>query len=402
MPKVFFLALNTHQFNFFLLLKRELPSNIEGEIISIKKLGFLRLFKVFPANSPGEAELEKIVAFSGKKLLARFEWLKYLNKYLNAVQKWRALSCFRFFTDYFQKNGGDLLIVWNGLALPLAAAVEAARRNGIKLLFCENGYLPDTIVMDEKGVNAANSLVGKTSQFYAGVEIDGEKCHRLFERQLPQRPLKKASAKTVGSLTKVESDLTLPENFIFLPLQVHDDSQVLLYSPRFPDMPSLISYCIEEVEKYNSRYRQRLYLVIKEHPSDFGRINYDRIKRQYPKALFVKAFATPELLRKCVAVLTINSTVGIEGLFNFKPVITLGDAFYNLPGLVYHLEEGEELAQKLNEALTAKLDQELIIKFLYYLRYHYLIEFEKRDLSRADPAPAVLKIQRVFNENEAL
>ena len=48
-----------------------------------------------------------------------------------------------------------LLVVWGGFQLPVAAALAAAREAGIATLFCENGYLPKTIVMDPRGSTPA-------------------------------------------------------------------------------------------------------------------------------------------------------------------------------------------------------------------------------------------------------
>ena len=39
-----------------------------------------------------------------------------------------------------------------------------------------------------------------------------------------------------------------------------------------------------------------------------------------------------EVLKKAELVITLNSTVGIEALLYGKPVLTLGDAFYNIKG----------------------------------------------------------------------
>ncbi len=61
------------------------------------------------------------------------------------------------FTKRFRKAPVDLLIVWGGFQLPVAAALAAAQQAGIRTLFCENGYLPKTIVMDTKGINAATA-----------------------------------------------------------------------------------------------------------------------------------------------------------------------------------------------------------------------------------------------------
>jgi capsule polysaccharide modification protein KpsS len=43
----------------------------------------------------------------------------------------------------------------------------------------------------------------------------------------------------------------------------------------------------------------------------------------------------PTLLRHAAGIVTVNSTVGLQAMFHGRPVCTLGDAIYALPGLVH-------------------------------------------------------------------
>jgi capsular polysaccharide export protein len=277
--------------------------------------------------------------------------------------------------------------VWGGFQLPVAAALAAAREASVATLFCENGYLPKTIVMDSAGINAGNSLMGRPAEFYRAIPIGDARRKTLFDVPLVTRPLKRGSA--------ARENIVLPERFVFLPLQVHDDSQILLYSRRFPDMPSVVRFCAEGIDAYNRRNTAQLQLVVKEHPSDHGRIDYSEAFREFPGVVFTKLANTQLLIEKSAAVITVNSTVGIEAMLQLKPVITLGEAFYAIPGLVRPCK-GDDLAGILEASLATPADRELVEHFLYFLRYDYLVPLDRNDLSASDPGPAVARIMKAM------
>ncbi|HWR07030.1 hypothetical protein [Sporomusa sp.] len=167
----------------------------------------------------------------------------------------------------------------------------------------------------------------------------------------------------------------MPERFIFLPFQVQDDTQVLLYSPYFKSMEELVHCVVNAVRQYNSNHGEDIWIVAKKHPSDFGRVDYFALQAQYHEdnILFVRFYPTPDLIAQAQGVITLNSTVGIESLVRHKPVITLGNSFYNVAGLVCHVTQADQLSEHI-QFMNAKPDHQLIDKFLYYLRYCYLAE----------------------------
>lgn len=257
----------------------------------------------------------------------------------------------------------DLIVVWNGLSLPTAAALAAARSLGMHTLVMENGLLPNTITADPKGVNFANSLVGKTADFYRAYTPSPEQKQVLAGLTLIGRAPRKRPARS--SMTLERELEAIGSGFIFFPFQVHDDSQILLYSPRYRSMLEALKAIVDANEKC-------LRIVVKEHPSDLGRINYHGKLAGLPNVLAVQNVPTAELLRRSRIVVTINSTVGIEALLLGKPVVTLGNAFYNVPGLVFPAVD-RPLSEVLREALECKVDEDLVQRFIAYLYFCYLV-----------------------------
>ena len=80
---------------------------------------------------------------------------------------------------------------------------------------------------------------------------------------------------------------------------------------------------------------------------------------------------TRELIKRSRLVVTINSTVGIESLLYYKPVITLGNAFYNIEGLTFPCQNIKELDLLIEKSINKKINKNLIDKFLFYLKFMY-------------------------------
>lgn len=389
-----FISCAPHQSRLFSFVARALPPDVAVRITNVNLLPFTFGFwsaalRVLFAPRLSREITDSIIALDYRKYVVNRS--EALRPFDGAVEwLWRIVAGIYagLFAARLGKAPADLVVVWGGFQLPVAAALAAARAAGIATLFCENGSLPKTIVMDPKGINAGNSLMGRPAAFYRGVAMDSARRKDLFDMPLVARPLKSGSA--------ASENITLPERFVFLPLQVHDDSQILLYSPRFPDMPSVVQFCARGVDDYNRRHAAQLKLVVKEHPSDYGRIDYSEVFRAFPNVVFTKLMSTQRLIEKSAAVVTVNSTVGIEAMLHLRPVITLGDAFYAVPGLVHPCGAGEDLATALEGVLGAAVDRDLIEHFLYFLRYDYLVPLDRNDLAGADPGPAAARIMKAL------
>ncbi len=276
---VAFLSCAPHQTRLFAFFRGGMPSDVRTTLANTNFLPlmpafWLSLLKVlFGARVP-DAITDPVIALDYRKYVVN---RAALLRPLDAMVKWLwrkvAAAYVVLFRNRLRAQHADLLVVWGGFQLPIASALAVAREAGIKTLFCENGYLPKTIVMDPDGINAGNSLMGKPPEFYRAVAMSQNAGEDLFSTPLVTRPLKRGST--------ASENITLPTQFVFLPLQVHDDSQILLYSPHFPDMPSVIRFCVAGVAARNKRHGTQLALVVKEHPSDHGRIDYSDMRRAF-------------------------------------------------------------------------------------------------------------------------
>lgn len=384
--KIAFYSYFGHQKRFFATLAAHLPGTVrvlqQNAYAASSTPEFLSRLCL-----PGPAPVETITAFSYRKFCARHPKASPARRAaVKLFQAAKAKAYYGWARTWLAREKPDLLVLWNGLPLPVAAAAAAARDLGIACLFCENGTLPKTVAMDPGGVNAASSLARRNAGFYRALEPNPAELDALLATPLVARALNPRA----GAPAPVE-DMQLPDDYIFLPLQVHDDSQILMYSPRFADMPTVVQAVAEAVGEQNRRHGRALKLVVKEHPSDYGRIDYSALRAAFPELLFTRTFSTAALIAGAKAVVTVNSTVGIEALLAFKPVVTLGRAFFAIDGVVRPLKDTETLADALDDALAQTPDRDLIGKFLWQLRYQDLVAYDRRDPS-ADPAPAVARL----------
>ncbi|WP_243557333.1 hypothetical protein [Priestia megaterium] len=174
-----------------------------------------------------------------------------------------------------------------------------------------------------------------------------------------------------------KNNVNLPNNYIFIPFQVHDDSQIILNSPCIQDMEKLVNVVSEQLNIHNSKNNTDLYAVFKEHPADIGRVDYKKLYQKYKnneKMIFLTDGDTDTILDKSKAIITVNSTVGIEGLQKYKPVIVLGNAYYDIDQITYSCKNFDQLNEIIHQALKGKLNRRLITQFLYYLRFTYQLE----------------------------
>ena len=269
---------------------------------------------------------KKIGILSEKKLISNY-W--YLVKRL---------------VNFFQKNECDNFLIFNGSAQYIEFVAKLVGQYfNCNNIFFEIGNFPDKIFVDKKGVNADSSLMELDLRNFP-CDLNSFlkfKENYLFHKEqdhfVPQAKVKVNNFYKILDHDRFEPsvffrgwnflkkfkkeqivfDYLPDEKFLFFPLQVSYDSQVL----RFSDVSLLeaIDIASDEAKKKD------LMFVVKPHPAELNHsiINYARKKG----ALIVNT-NTYQLLKKASKIYTINSTVGLESFFYNKPLTILGKAFY--------------------------------------------------------------------------
>lgn len=249
----------------------------------------------------------------------------------------------------------DVVGVWNGQKQPSSSIAAAAKALGKEVVAFENGLLPNSTTCDWCGVNCENSLP-RNGEFY-----------RQFSsaKSLPTELVPRAP---IASKAKGIESSALPEKFIFVPFQVETDSQIISNSPWIKNMGQLYQHLANVIDKTNDA---DLHIVIKEHPSES--VRHDSLHHKHPRILFANQCNTQMLIERSQAVLTINSTVGIESLLLGKPVMVLGSACYGIDGVCAKVSNESELLNTLNNLVWCEGDDEIKRGFLNFMYEHYII-----------------------------
>jgi len=125
--------------------------------------------------------------------------------------------------------------------------------------------------------------------------------------------------------------------FVF-PMQLDSDSQVRLHSS-YPDMTSALEYVISS---FASHMPAPCRLVVKAHPLDNGWTNFRRRVRMLAgrygisdRVDYIDGGDLQALIGSARGVVTLNSTVGLTALGLGCPLICLGTAIFDRPGLTF-------------------------------------------------------------------
>lgn len=296
------------------------------------------------------------------------------------------------FKNYFTREDVDKLIIWNGSLLQGYIASEIADSFHIGKLFFEIGNFPNKIFVDPEGVNAKSSLMDRglsvcenydkdrLVEFLTSHKNTKEKSHIVPQAKSMKKinfattyehiynvfskyPIRvndysiffELKRKLITSRSRFEFDKIdiEKENYILFPLQVSVDSQVVRNS----------DVTIEESIDYalNDAIANKLSLVIKPHPAEKNKdlIAYIRQLKENNKNLYLTNQNTYQLIKHSKKVITINSTVGIEGLMYYKHVEVLGRAFYK---------------PYCEPNLSKPVDAERVNRFLYNYLFNCLVD----------------------------
>lgn len=277
----------------------------------------------------------------------------------------------------------DAVLVWNGMLGLRAAVASLARERAIPVWYCERGPLPGSWYADRNGINAGSSLV--CEPFAPGLK-------EALETPLAPAELNQAQAEiaeTAQSGTSAwgqpplrgaqawRKQLGVPANqrILFFPLQVDADSNMRFFSPHFgSSLKALKTVCNA------CREAGDWYILVKPHP-----------KGRYPAGSIAEAVGSlgcsaedlnlHDALALATLVVTINSTVASEAVWNNKPVLQLGRGILSGQGVVSEYDPRVLMAGQLADAVRHWNDEPIrfarALRFYRYLRAAYLYQVDE-------------------------
>lgn len=262
----------------------------------------------------------------------------------------------------YNKYKIDYLFLWNGCKIGDFACADFAKKYNIKTFYFEVANIPGKLFVDQQGTNRKSSIFTNPEQLdffdkenrYKYLKWKEEYLKTKFGNYvLPQsryaKKIKRAISPVLNIITiklgigihndvyyknlkrifssnikvKLSSNVDYKrEKYVLVPLQVSDDTQVMINSD--VGLKELIDY------SYKYAKENSMKLVIKPHPAeqDNSILNYIYSIND-TDGIVITNDNTMKLIKYSNYVITINSTVGLEALILDKPVKFLGYSFYS-------------------------------------------------------------------------
>lgn len=300
--------------------------------------------------------------------------------YRGSLENWSS-----YLEHFYDSHGVTDLVLHSEQRDHHKIAIDLAKRRGLGVTVTDWGYLrPDWITLERDGMSGNTRFPKDRSAIFAlaagAPEPDlsskyPESFPRLafcnvcadlgnwffallypgYRSHLPHNPIvgylstawrmicaKLRKATTLRTIRDVVSKTPDRPCFIF-PMQLDGDFQIRAYSG-YSGMEETLG---EVVASFARNAPPSALLVVKVHPWDPGMKPWRKIigklasSHAIPsRVVYVDGGSFEDLASVCAGVVTVNSTTGLAALKFGKPVKTLGESVYDIPGLTHqkHLD----------------------------------------------------------------
>ncbi|MDV5172134.1 hypothetical protein [Photobacterium rosenbergii] len=344
-------------------------------------------------------------------------------KYTDLVKQY-----YNFYMDAFQKEECLGAVVIGDVRLFSSTATLASYQCNKKIVYFEPGPF-GTMIFDDSGVNKNMTISSISDECISSHVLDKTKLSDFYEvksvnqyykgsisayiRKIPDvflsipPKLIKASfpielqtgESFYDSIPYLFSRIKKPRQnkianaryngkYIFFPLQVPCDVQIVMNSPYFDSILQMVKSVAQSIP---DGYK----LVLREHPMNLGRYGssfYSYIESN-DKIILDNSNNIWELVKASELVVVNNSTVGIESLKYNTEVLVLGDAFYHK---AVHVFNGEGLKDKIHHSINNPISREYKDKYLSLLYENYLIKDNYKNESYINLGLMVNKISNFY------
>lgn len=302
-----------------------------------------------------------------------YDWPEGATNYRGRMRDWP------IFFDRFVRHHRVTDLVLYGDCRPMHhAALRMAQLRGLHVHVFEEGYIrPDWMTLERDGVNGHSSFVRDPQAILASarwvppvpdlppITADFKRRardsywhyhHVVTGRLLFKFPFYRSHrqgsitldgigwvlkfARTGRRARQAEAALRRISDkpYFLFPLQLTGDYQIRAHSP-FGSMPVAVEYVLDS---FAAHAPADTLLLVKEHPLDSGFRNWRRFLARRAaelgiadRVLHIDGGELGELAAGAAGMVCVNSTSGTLGLATGKPVIVLGEAIYNIPGVTH-------------------------------------------------------------------
>jgi hypothetical protein len=144
---------------------------------------------------------------------------------------------------------------------------------------------------------------------------------------------------------------TADNSVITYPLQYEPEASLLYAAPQFHNQVAFVENILRALP-------DNTYLYVKEHPNQFGALGlkpWRELRKKYHNIKFVYGRESGrELIKISDKVITISSTAGMDGVLLGKPVLIVGQTFYENYTNTFRVSSINDLATYLNSEIEVK------------------------------------------------
>ena len=249
---------------------------------------------------------------------------------------------------YKNRNDGTITDISRKIAVEYCQKIDQSTPDYMKT----NGL--DQISIFKKYFNA-----DKLKHFYKGWKYSrlySDDCELAYQHGNPLKLsfafLRRAINRKLrlSRVLKQYSVDVMDEKFVLYPLHFHPEASSSIWASDYVDE-------LNTVKAIAFRLPASVKLYVKEHPSAVALqpLSFYKQLNSLPNVkLLAPQLPTKEIIRRSAGVVTLTSTVGFEAAVLNKPVITLGNVFYNFFPNVNSVRDYSQLAPAIEWLLKFK------------------------------------------------
>lgn len=291
----------------------------------------------------------------------------------------------------------DLLILIGDSRLPFEIVKQMAESLHIKTYYLEQGPF-NTTILDKKGVNANLSIRGylpkanisEKEEQQAYTALSTQKNVKYFRNPI-YRGLDYIIEFFIRNTSIYPPDLKIDfsilnkqntdlECKLFIAKE-HTDKNIFLFACQVPFDVNITHHSpyfkkhVEILKEIFNNLPKNSILIVREHP-----IYKNQYEEEFYKFILNnedvyldKDLGLSQALELANAVIIVNSTVGLEAIINSKPVLVLGNSYYDSSGICIKYSEENKMQELLIKALSYTPDKNAVLNFINHLQEKSLV-----------------------------
>ncbi|WP_172292875.1 glycosyltransferase [Pseudoruegeria sp. HB172150] len=266
-----------------------------------------------------------------------------------------------------ESGGIDALAVFNPYMKSHSVfrpAFEFAKEAGLETIVIERGALPDTVYYSRDVAYAGYDFAPETLENISVTSQEMRAARQYIEELRTGAHLLEDASSRSETEVRLSGKLSAGRQTIFVPLQLEDDMAVTHYVDPFLDYGEFVN----SLPRVAAEHPDKLFLV-KPHP--LSKLEPSSLPGNV--LLASRSDNVHAILDLCDAVVCYNSGVGLLAACHGKPLVTVGNAFYNLPGIGHRASDFAGAVDRVLSDPTPPSTpgtEELIAKFLFH-RYSF-------------------------------